>query len=107
EMLAEEKLGEVVGITPKTFMIVRLTKEYDFQEEMIIDYDTGLVISDTIVPRATAIISKPNEWVVPPYSESGHWLSSEEYGYYIDILKLKYKVKFKDNITCANFYGIK
>jgi len=91
----------------ETFTVLRLTGEYDFQEEMTIEYETGRILGDVIVRQALPVISKPNEWVVSPLSKDGHWLSDAQYQKLIEKLKEKYDVVYSKNLTAANFYGVR
>jgi len=107
EMLSKESLLTETNKKNTLFTLVRLTKEYDFQEEIVVDYKTGQIISNEIVLRNIPIISKPNECVVAPYLHSEHWLSFDEYRKLITKLQDKYDIRFNENITSANFYGVK
>lgn len=105
KMIAESQNGQGFDVSQiKTFTIVRLTKEYDFQEEAVVEFDTGRIVRNTVTRRTTPIISRPGEWVVLPVN-NGHWLGSEEYSAMIEHLKHKYVVDFSDNLSAANFYG--
>lgn len=89
------------------FTILRLTKEYDFLQEVKIDYSTGKILSDTTVFRYLPIISKPQEWIVSPISSDGHYMNNHQYLKFIEVLKRKYNVSIDRNLNAANFYGIK
>ena len=108
QMLANEQAVQIQDDSNiETFTVLRLTSEYDFQEEMTVEYETGRIIRDVIVRRALPVISKPDEWVVSPLSKSGHWLSDEQYQKLIEKLKEKYNVVYLKNLTAADFYGVR
>jgi hypothetical protein len=89
---------------PKSFTIIRLTSEYEFEERIVIEYETGRIIKDAITKRQLPIISRPDEWIVSPLDPTGHWMTPEQYKKYIDVLKQKYSgIVFKDNLNAAVF----
>ncbi len=87
------------------FLVIRLTKEYNYYEEACIDYPTGEILSDTIKYRKIPIISKPDEWIVAPYTSKGKWIGKEGYKDLVEKLGDRYDVSFVDNLNAANFYG--
>ncbi|MBU1380298.1 hypothetical protein KKD49_05680 [Myxococcota bacterium] len=93
---------------PESFMLVRLTKEYDFNEIVIIEIKTGRILFNKITRRIFPIMSKPNEWVVAPVSvKTRRWLNKNDYHNLLNILNKFYKVSFKGNLTAATFSGVR
>lgn len=108
QILSNENEATVpTASTPKTFTVIRLTREYDFQEEMNIEYETGKILRDSIVDRSLPVFSRPDEWVVSPVTEDGYWMSDEKYTGFINMLKQKYDVDFADNLSVAVFSGMR
>lgn len=106
QMLAEESAARVdVPPSIEHFTVIRVTDEYDFVEELVIEFETGRILQDRIVPRDHPLVSSAREWVVLPVSENGHWLSAEQYIDFVDCLSRRYRVEFTDNLSAATFMG--
>ena len=106
EMIADEDVGAITPLTLESFSVIRMTREYDFVEEVVVDYKTGDVVSAKMIRRTFPVCSKPDEWVVSPV-QKGYYLSASEYKEFVGALAKKYNVGFDKNLTAANFYGIK
>jgi len=106
EMLSEQD-NLSLNSSINTFKLIRLTNDYNFQEEVLVEYETGNILKSEIIKRKSPIISKPNEWIVAPVNDEGHYLSSTQYNKMISMLQQKYDVKFESNLSAANFYGSK
>ena len=105
QMLADHVVsGDKTAAAPKNFRITRLTPEYDFIEEILIEYSTGRIIYDRVIRRREPICSKPDEWIVSPI-QNGHWLSNTDYRKLVTTLKGKYKVQFDGNLNASIFRG--
>lgn len=95
------------ALSDDTFIITRLTKEYEYLEEVVIERSTQRILSTNMVERTAPIYSRPDEWVVAPYTQSGHWMNSQEYSKLLEKLKEQYDVGYGENISVASFYGVK
>ncbi len=93
------------GAPGSTFVVTRLTPEYDFVEEMAIDRDSGRIIRNQVVPRTLPVFSRPGEWVVAPLGADGHWMSASTYRRFVEDLDRDYRVAFGDNLSMATFRG--
>jgi len=106
EMLAEQ--GNLTSnLEINTFKLIRLTNDYNFQEEVLVEYETGNILKSEVVKRKTPILSKPDEWIVAPVNDDGRYLSNAQYNDLIITLQQKYDVSFGSNLSAANFYGSK
>jgi hypothetical protein len=93
------------GADPPSFLVIRLTREYDFQEELRIETATGRIISDRVVRRRFPVFSAPDEWVVAPVGPDGHWLSDEAYRAMLARIEARYALDRTANGTAARFLG--
>jgi hypothetical protein len=105
-VLAEQP-GAVVREATGSFLVVRLTREYDFQEEMLIETATGRIITDQVVRRRLPVLGSPGEWVVAPLDAAGRWMSAAEYRAFVAQLARRYRLVFEGNLTAARFEGMK
>lgn len=104
-MMADAGPGREQAAEPKFFMLVRLTDEYDFQEELVVEIETGRIARNTVERRTTPVYSRPGEWVVAPVAEDGHYMSSAEYDTFVKGLQGKYDIQFQDNLSAARYLG--
>jgi hypothetical protein len=107
QMLSNEKgLAVTSGEKFENFTIARMTKEYNFAEEVVVEYRTGKIISDNIVRRTYPVTSSPDEWFILPVQD-GHWMEPDRYKKFISKLKGKYDVSFGDNLNVATYNSFK
>ncbi len=106
-MVASDGHGADVTTPPATFRVIRLTDEYDFCEEMRVEYATGSILTNAVRKYNAPIVSRPGEWIVLPEGENGHWLAPAQYRKTVELLSAKYKVGFADNLDAAYFKGLK
>jgi hypothetical protein len=106
-MLADVGPGRGESAEPTHFMLVRLTDEYDFQEELVIEIATGRIARNTVEKRTAPIVSCPGEWIVSPIAADGHYMSAAEYVAFVEVLKQKYNIEFKGNLSAAQYLGPK
>jgi hypothetical protein len=106
EMLTEAGIGGM-KLSSQTFTVWRLTREYDFIEKMVLETGNGRIVSDELVFRRWPIISKPDEWIVAPIDDNGHWLSIDEYASLITKLQDRYTIEFGSNLSAALFKGLR
>jgi hypothetical protein len=90
-----------------TFLVARLTREYDFVEEMVVETDTGRIVTDRVVRRRLPVLGAPDEWVVVPVDGNGRWLTNEGYATLVNRLRRNYQVEFDGNVSAAKFGGWK
>ena len=108
QMLAERGASGAKDPTGhKTFKLIRLTREYDFQQEMVVEVESGRIISNKMVRRRIPILSRPGEWVVAPIAPSGRFMGSKEYARFVERIKQKYDVVFGSNLSAATFRGVR
>ncbi len=98
--------GTQTTSAPKTFKIVRMTREYDFQEEVEVDYKTGTIVDAKIVKRKNPVVSAPNVWYLSRIRD-GRWLGNTAYESLVSMIGKKYTVSQKINMNVALFKGIK
>lgn len=99
--------GATIPPAEGSFLVVRLTREYDFQEEMRIETATGRIITDRVVRRRLPVLGAPGEWVVAPIDAAGRWLDPSAYARLVAQLGGTYKVAFDTNLSVASFGGVK
>jgi len=96
---------EVPAESAKVFFLVRAIPEGPFLEIAGIDYETGEVISDVVVPRRMEPYSAIGEWVVDPYFGGKSRLTPDEYDALIEKLRKKYDVQYVSDVRTAHFLG--
>lgn len=106
-MLADVGPGRGESAEPTHFMLVRLTDEYDFQEELVVEIASGRIVRNTLEKRTSPIASRPGEWIVSPIAADGHYMSAAEYVTFIEGLKTNYNIEFQGNLSAARYLGPK
>ncbi|APR78215.1 Hypothetical protein A7982_03562 [Minicystis rosea] len=91
----------------KTFVLARAAPEGPFLELAAIDYESGKVVADKVVPRWMEPYSPIDEWVVDPYLGSNSRLTPEKYRGLIEHLAKRYDVRFVKDVRVAHFFGVK
>lgn len=104
-MLAVNGYGEEITEPPETFRVIRLTDEYDFCEEVVVESASGKILSNTVRQYNSPVVSRPGEWIVLPEDQNGHWLAPDKYQRMVECLSSTYNVGFADNLSAAYFKG--
>lgn len=97
--------GLEVPASADRFLVVRLTREYDFEEHLWLDSKTGQLYENRVVRRTLPVLGAPDEWLVAPVSPQGRWLSPTQYDALVQALQAHWRVGFTDNLTAASFEG--
>lgn len=96
-----------IAADASTFYICRAISEGPYMEVAGVDYETGTVTADSIVPRTVEPFSAVDEWVVDPYGGTQFLMASEDYDNLIRKLEQKYEVGYFNNVRVARFLGLK
>jgi hypothetical protein len=91
----------------KTFFLARAVTEGPFLEVAEVDFETGKVVSDVVVPRWMEPYSAINEWVVDPYHGGQERLTQDEYDALVRRLQTTYDVRYVTDARSAHFFGVK
>lgn len=97
---------EVPAVSAKIFFLARAVPEAPFLEVAGVDYESGEIVSDVVVPRAMEPCSAPNEWVVDPYFGGKARLNQTEYDALVEKLRAKYDVRYVSDVRTAHFLGV-
>jgi hypothetical protein len=97
---------EVPAVSAKIFFLARAVPEAPFLEVAGVDYESGEVVSDVVVPRVMEPCSAPDEWVVDPYFGGKARLTQPEYEALVDKLRAKYDVRYVSDVRTAHFLGV-
>ena len=89
-------------VPPTTFRIVRMLKDYRYEESAEIDIDSGKVLSDAISQRVFPIVSAPDQWVVLPVAKD-HWMSDADYAALVQRLSKRFNLDTTTNLNVAIF----
>jgi hypothetical protein len=106
QLLAQTVPDAEAAAPRKTFLLTRLTREYEFEEQVEAELETGRIIRDELVPRTFPVYSRPDEWVVARISPQGHWLTLQAYRDLLGQLGQRYKIESGANQSAALFRGV-
>ena len=99
-------VDEVPAVSAKIFFLARAVPEGAFLEIAGVDYETGEIVSDVLVPRSMEPYSATDEWVVDPYFGGKARLTQTEYDALVEKLRRKYDVRYVSDVRTAHFLGV-
>lgn len=90
-----------------TFFIARAIPEGPYLEVAGIDFETGNVTSDLLVPRTMEPYSAVDEWVVDPYGGTPFMMAQDDYENLVRRLQQRYSVRYTTSVRVARFLGVR